>query len=98
MRTRVALAAMIVVVALYPFAMPGAYPLGVGIITGALAAGTVGFVLLLGYAHQLAIGHAAFCMVGGYATAILGVHYGWDGLAALLAGAALSMLVAWPIA
>ena len=56
----------------------GSYPLGVGIITGALAAGTVGFVLLLGYAHQLALGQAGFCMVGGYASAILCVQHSWD--------------------
>lgn len=89
---------MVLAVALYPFVLPGVYPLGIGIITGALAAGTVGFVLLLGYAHQLAIGHAAFCMLGGYASAILTVNHGWDGLLALLAGAAVSMLVAWTIA
>ena len=98
MRTRIALGAMVLGVALYPVIVPGVYPLGIGIITGALAAGTVGFVLLLGYAHQLAIGHAAFCMVGGYASAILCVQHKWDGLAALAAGAALSMLVAWAIA
>jgi branched-chain amino acid transport system permease protein len=89
---------MALAVALYPVLVPGVYPLGIGIITGALAAGTVGFVLLLGYAHQLAIGHAAFCMLGGYASAILTVHYAWDGFAALLVGAAVSMLVAWVIA
>jgi ABC-type branched-subunit amino acid transport system ATPase component/ABC-type branched-subunit amino acid transport system permease subunit len=97
-KTRVALAAMILAAAVYPFLVPGVYPLGIGIITGALAAGTVGFVLLLGYAHQLALGHAAFCMIGGYASGILTVHHGWDGLAALLLGAALSMIVAWVIA
>jgi branched-chain amino acid transport system permease protein len=89
---------MVLAVALYPFVLRGAYPLGIGVITGALAAGTVGFVLLLGYAHQLALGHAAFCMLGGYASAILTVHHGWDGLAALVAGAALSMVLAWVIA
>ena len=36
-----------------------------------MAAGTVGFVLLIGYAHQLAFGQAGFLMVGGYANAIL---------------------------
>jgi branched-chain amino acid transport system permease protein len=98
MRTRLAVGAMIVLVALYPLLLPGPYPLGIGIITGALAAGTVGFVLLLGYAHQLAIGQAAFCMVGGYASAILCVQYKWDGLAALVVGALASMLAAWAIA
>ena len=48
------------------------------------AAGTVGFVLLLGYAHQLALGQAGFCMVGGYASAILCVQHKWDPLLALV--------------
>jgi len=89
---------MLLAATAYPFLVPGVYPLGIGIITGALAAGTVGFVLLLGYAHQLALGHAAFCMIGGYASAILTVQRGWDGLAALLVGAVLSMVLAWLIA
>src|SRR2546423_5096620 len=82
----------------YPLGLRGSYPLGIGIITGALAAGTVGFVLLLGYANQLALGQAGFCMVGGYASAILCVHHRWDPLAALITGAAVAMAVAWAIA
>src|SRR2546423_5529148 len=82
----------------YPLGLRGSYPLGIGIITGALAAGTVGFVLLLGYAQQLALGQAGFCMVGGYASAILCGHYKWEPLLALVAGAAAAMLLAWAIA
>ena len=70
-KTATAIAAFALVVAIFPFAVPGVYPLGVGIAAGALAAGTVGFVLLLGYAEQLAIGQAGFCIVGGYSCAIL---------------------------
>jgi branched-chain amino acid transport system permease protein len=98
MKARLALASFVALVMLYPLVVRGSYPLGVGIITGALAAGTVGFVLLLGYAHQLALGQAGFCMVGGYASAILCVQYKWDPLLALLAGAAAAMAVAWAIA
>ena len=98
MKRRAALGAFVVLVALYPLLVRGSYPLGIGIITGALAAGTVGFVLLLGYAQQLALGQAGFCMVGGYASAILCVHYRWDPLVALLAGAVAAMLLAWAIA
>ena len=97
MKPRAALLAFIALVAVYPWLIRGSYPLGVGIITGALAAGTVGFVLLLGYAHQLALGQAGFCMVGGYASAILCVQQRWDPLAALLAGAAAAMALAWAI-
>ena len=98
MKARLALAGFVALVVLYPFVVRGSYPLGVGIITGALAAGTVGFVLLLGYAHQLALGQAGFCMVGGYASAILCVQHKWDPLLALIAGAAAAMAIAWVIA
>ena len=63
-----------------------------------MAVSTVGVVLLLGFAHQLAIGQAAFSMVGGYANAILCVRYGWDPFVALLAGAVMAMLLAYAIA
>jgi branched-chain amino acid transport system permease protein len=93
-----ALAAFIVAVAIYPLLYPGSYPVGVGIIAGAMASGTVGFVLLLGYARQLAFGQAGFFMVGGYASAILCVKYGWDPFAALLLGAVIAMTGAYAIA
>jgi ABC-type branched-subunit amino acid transport system ATPase component/ABC-type branched-subunit amino acid transport system permease subunit len=98
MKLKLGIAVFLLAVAAYPFLMPGSYPLGIGIITGALATGTVGFVLLLGYAQQLALGQAGFCMVGGYASAILCVNYKWDPLLALLAGAAVAMVTAWAIA
>ena len=98
MKLRLGLGVFVACVALYPLVFRGQYPLGIGIITGALAAGTVGFVLLLGYAHQLALGQAGFCMVGGYASAILCVNHHWDPLAALLAGALVAMVTAWAIA
>ncbi|HVO13659.1 MAG TPA: branched-chain amino acid ABC transporter ATP-binding protein/permease [Alphaproteobacteria bacterium] len=97
-KTMLAVAAFLVLVAAYPFVVPGNYPLGIGITAGAMAAGTVGFVLLFGYAQQLALGQAGFCMVGGYANAILCVRYHWDPFVALVAGAALAMLVAYVIA
>jgi branched-chain amino acid transport system permease protein len=96
-KRRAALAAFAALVIVYPLLARGEYPLGVGIIAGALAAGTVGFVLLLGYANQLALGQAGFCMVGGYASAILCVHHRWDPLGALLVGASLSMAIAWAV-
>ncbi|MBW8905770.1 MAG: branched-chain amino acid ABC transporter ATP-binding protein/permease [Betaproteobacteria bacterium] len=98
MKRRVAIGAFLVLALAYPLVLRGSYPLGIGIITGALAAGTVGFVLLLGYAHQLALGQAGFCMVGGYASAILCVQHKWDPLLALVVGAVAAMLLAWAIA
>ncbi len=96
-----ALAGFAIPVAVFPLIYPGSYPVGVGIVAGAMAAGTVGFVLLIGYAHQLAFGQAGFLMVGGYASAILTTHYHIDPFVALLVGAVLSMAIAyvigWPI-
>src|SRR6185437_8966112 len=87
-----------VAVIVYPLLFPGDYLLGGGITAGALATSTVGVVLLLGLAHQLAIGQAAFSILGGYTTGILCVDYGWDPFLTMVAGAALTMLIAWAIA
>ena len=88
----------VVAVVLYPLGFPDSYHLGVGITAGAMAVSTVGVVLLLGLAHQLAIGQAAFSMIGGYANAILCVRYGWDPFVAMLAGAIMAMPLAYVIA
>jgi branched-chain amino acid transport system permease protein len=63
-----------------------------------MAAGTVGFVLLLGYAHQLAFGQAGFLMIGGYTNAILCANYHWDPFVALLVGIVIAMALALAIA
>ena len=77
-KSAIATALFVAAVVLYPLCFPDSYHLGVGISAGAMAVSTVGVVLLLGLAHQLAIGQAAFSMIGGYANAILCVRYGWD--------------------
>jgi ABC-type branched-subunit amino acid transport system ATPase component/ABC-type branched-subunit amino acid transport system permease subunit len=87
-----------IAVAVYPLLLSDSYHLGVGITAGAIAASTVGVVLLLGLAHQLAIGQAAFSMIGGYSNAILCVDYGWDPFAALAVGAILTMILAYVVA
>jgi len=97
-KTTIALIVFVVLVGGYPLLFPQSYEVGIGITAGALAIGAVGFVLLLGYAHQLAAGQPAFCMIGGYVSGILCVKYGWDPTVALLLGALLSMAIAYPIA
>jgi branched-chain amino acid transport system permease protein len=84
-KTAIALVVFIAAVALFPIVFAGTYTLGIGVAAGAMAAGTVGFVLLIGYAHQLALGQAAFCMVGGYVNALLCTPHTWDPAAALVA-------------
>ena len=57
-KSAIATLLFVIAVALYPLAFPDSYHLGVGISAGAMAVSTVGVVLLLGLAHQLAIGQA----------------------------------------
>lgn len=95
--TRRAIAVFVALAVLYPLIFDGSYARGLGIAAGAMAAGTVGFVLLMGYAHQLALGQAAFCLIGGYASAILTTRHGWDPLLALSVGAILSMVLAFVV-
>ncbi len=95
--TRSAFAVLLFIVVLYPLLFSGRFEIGIGIATGAMAIGATGFVLLIGFAHQLAIGHAAFCIIGGYGSAILTKDYGLDPFVALLLSMALSMIVAYLI-
>jgi ABC-type branched-subunit amino acid transport system permease subunit len=53
----------------YPTLFPSNYAVGAGILVGVMAVATVGLILLVGYARQLAVGQAAFCMIGAYVPA-----------------------------
>ncbi|HVO15333.1 MAG TPA: branched-chain amino acid ABC transporter ATP-binding protein/permease [Alphaproteobacteria bacterium] len=96
-----AFAVLVASVVLYPLLFGSSYGIGAGITVGAMAVSTVGFVLLIGYAHQLALGQAAFCMIGGYGNAVLVTKYGWDPLLAMIvsmiAAMALAYLIGKPI-
>ncbi|MCC6474091.1 MAG: branched-chain amino acid ABC transporter ATP-binding protein/permease [Burkholderiales bacterium] len=81
----------------YPLVFSGRFEIGAAVAVGAMAIGAIGFVLLIGYAHQLALGQAAFCMIGGYGSALLTTRYGADPFVAMIVSMALSGLVAWAI-
>ena len=55
---------------------------------------TIGLSLLMGYAGQISLGHAAFFGIGAYASAILTTRLGLGPWPAMLAGAVLAGLVA----
>lgn len=101
MRKYLAFTVFLLAIVIYPLIFRDHFAIGAAITVAGFAVGTVGFVLLLGLAHQLAIGQAAFYMVGGYGSAILTTHYGWDGASSALASAALAIalayIVGWPI-
>lgn len=51
--------------------------------------------MLMGYAGQISLGHAAFYGIGAYGTAILTVHYGFSPWLALPAAILSAMIVAY---
>jgi len=86
------------IIALLPLALPNAYTYDIAINAGLNAIVCVGLNLLVGYAGQISLGHAAFFGLGAYASGILTVRYGWPALGALAAGAVLVGLLAFVVA
>jgi len=99
--TKAATAAFTLAVLVYPLIFTGRFEIGAAIAVGAMAIAAIGFVLLMGYAHQLALGQAAFCIIGGYGSALFTTRYSVDPFAAMalsmLASAALAYVVGRPI-
>jgi branched-chain amino acid transport system permease protein len=94
-------AVFVVAVLAYPALFNSNYLVGAGIVVGVMAVATVGFILLVGYARQLAVGQAAFCMIGGYGSALLCTRAGLDPMSAMIIAAiaamAIALLIGWPI-
>lgn len=95
------LLALALVIALLPLAFQNNYHYDVAIHIIINAAVVVGLNLLIGYAGQISLGHAAFFGLGAYTSAILTANHGWPSLGALGAGAAgvglLAFLIGQPI-
>jgi branched-chain amino acid transport system permease protein len=94
------LAALACVIAIAPFALSGYY-LGILITTGLYGITTVGLCLLVGYAKQISLGHAAFYGLGAYASGLLATRLGLSPWIALVAAAAIAVaaaaLVGYPV-
>jgi branched-chain amino acid transport system permease protein len=87
------------VVALLPVLFPNNYFVTVvGASAGLHAILAVGLNLLMGYAGQISLGHAAFFGMGAYASAILTTRLGWPGLLAMAAGLLVAGMMAWLLA
>ncbi len=71
------LVAAVLVVAV-PLLAPDAYTLSVGVFIGIYSMAALGVGLLLGFAGQISLGHAAFYGLGAYGSAMLTLHLGWD--------------------
>ena len=86
-------------IALYPPTLGGmsAYKSGILIFVGIYIILAVSLDLLIGFAGQISVGHAAFFAIGAYVSGILTATYGASPLIALIAGMALSGAVAWGV-
>jgi branched-chain amino acid transport system permease protein len=84
-------------IALYPPTLGGMSPYRCGILVfvGIYVILAVSLDLLMGYAGQISVGHAAFFAIGAYASGILTAKYGVSPLPAMIAGVLLSAGVAW---
>ncbi len=90
------LAALVVAL---PFIFPDNYYVTVvGVSVGLHAILAVSLNLLMGYAGQISLGHAAFFGLGASISAILTTRYGWNPWSTMVVGMALTGVVAFVIA
>jgi branched-chain amino acid transport system permease protein len=83
-----------IVMALIPLVIRGDYFLTVFIFMGINSLVVIGLSLLMGYAGQISLGHAAFYGIGAYCTGILTTHYSFSIYTAFLFGIGLSVITA----
>lgn len=84
-------------IAIYPPTLGGMSPYRCGILVfaGIYVILAVSLDLLMGYAGQISVGHAAFFALGAYVSGILTAKYAVSPVIALVAGIFLSAAVAW---
>lgn len=77
-----------------PLLIRGDYYLSILVFMGLNSLIVMGLSLLMGYAGQISLGHAAFYGIGAYCTGVLTTHFGISIYLAFLAGIILSILMA----
>ena len=92
------LAALVLAVLIAPLFLEGLYQYELAILVGINATVVIALNLLVGYAGQISLGHAAFFGLGGYGAAIMATRYDWPALAALGVGTLLVGVIAYAIA
>ncbi len=85
---------LVIVVAVLPLFIRGDYYLSVLVFMGINGLVVMGLSLLMGYAGQISLGHAAFYGIGAYSTGVLTTHFGYSVYTAFLFGVGLSVMVA----
>ncbi len=83
------------VVVLLPMGIENDYYLSILVMVALNALVVIGLSLLMGFAGQVSMGHAAFYGLGAYASGILTVRYRWPIPLAFLGALLLTGIVAW---
>lgn len=86
---------LILIILLYPFLFQTSYYRGIMIIIGLKAIVAIGLSLLMGFAGQISLGHAAFYGLGAYMTGILTVRSGLPPWLAMVLAAVFTALIAY---
>jgi branched-chain amino acid transport system permease protein len=91
------LAVLALFLLILPWLLPNRYFLNIAVIIGTYALMTIGLNLLIGYAGQISLGHAAYFGIGSYTVAVLTTLYQWDTLVALITAIVFAVIAAWII-
>ena len=93
-----ALGVLIIGLGIFPFIIRSDYYLSIMIFIGINAIAVMGLSLLMGYAGQISLGHAAFLGIGAYSSGVLTVKFGFSVWMAFFSGMLLSAIMAMAIA
>jgi branched-chain amino acid transport system permease protein len=89
--------AIALVVAILPWFLPSNFYVRVATLVFINALAVLGLNLLMGFAGQVSLGHAAFFGLGAYAVAVGPTHLGVPSWAALIGGVLLAALIAFVV-
>ena len=98
MKLRPSLLLTAAVLVALPFLLPNNYTLDIAIRIALAAVSVIGLNLLMGFAGQISIGHAAFVAIGAYGSAVAATRFEWSPLVSIPAAAVAAAFVAWLIA
>lgn len=89
---------LIICLSIFPIFVRSDYYLSIMIFIGINAIIVMGLSLLMGYAGQISLGHAAFFGIGAYCSGVLTVKFGFSVLTAFISGILLSGVMAMAVA
>jgi len=89
---------LIICLSIFPIFVRSDYYLSIMIFIGINAIIVMGLSLLMGYAGQISLGHAAFFGIGAYCSGVLTVKFGFSILTAFISGILLSGVMAMAVA